>query len=267
MGRLAIERRVLMWVLAIAEVVDLLENHGEARREGRPGDLVEVRRNLRVVRGHGTKRLGRELRPELRRDRPELAQLLDDPRIVGGLGHGRHPGSVPCRRAEQRCATNIDQLDGLIDPDNPAPDLGCERGHVHDHDVDGADALLLELGELARNVAPGEDPGVDGRVERLDLAADEGRNLGQLRHGGDLDAIGREVLARPVGREDVDAQLAQLAGEDRDPVAVGDRQQGSQRRSPPVFGRGPDRWCRWGLHGTRPALAMPPSHPGSGGRV
>ena len=64
-------------------------------------------------------------------------------------------------------------------------------------------------------------------MERLDLAADERRNLRQLGDRGDLDAIACEVLTRAVGGVDLDAERDEIAGQPRDALAVGDRQQGS----------------------------------------
>ena len=75
-------------------------------------------------------------------------------------------------------------------------------------------------------------PGVDRGVEGLDLAADQGRHAGQVRDGADLDAVGGEVVAGAVGGEDLDLEGQQVAGQSRDPLAVGDRQQGSHPGCP-----------------------------------
>ena len=107
-------------------------------------------------------------------------------------------------------------------PDQPRPDLRGERLHVDDDDVDEADPLGLELGQLVGHVAPGEDAGVHGRVERLDLSADERRNLGQVRHAADLDPLAGEVLARAVGRDDIHVEAAQVPRKFGDTVAVRD---------------------------------------------
>ena len=68
MGRLAVERGPLVRVLAVAQVVHLLEDDRQAAREGVAGDLVEVGGDLGVIGGDGAERLGRELRPRLRAD-------------------------------------------------------------------------------------------------------------------------------------------------------------------------------------------------------
>ena len=104
----------------------------------------------------------------------------------------------------------------------PPADLRGKRLHVDDHEVDRADALLIQLVELALDVAPGENPGIDSRVEGLHLPADERGDMGQVGDRRNLDALAGEVLARPVGGVDLDIQLTQLAGERRDPFTVGD---------------------------------------------
>ena len=118
-------------------------------------------------------------------------------------------------------------------PDGLRTDLGRERLDVDDDDVDRADAVLGQLGELGRDVAPGEDAGVDRWVERLDLPADERRDRRQVGDRPDLDPIGGEMLAGAVGGEHLDAQTGQVAGEGRHTVAVRDREQGSHPGPPP----------------------------------
>ena len=77
--------------------------------------------------------------------------------------------------------------------------------------------------ELGRDVAPREDAGVDRGVEGLDLAADAsaGRRSGRMTDATSMPSAG-EVLAGAVGREHLDAEVTQLAGEGRDPLAVRD---------------------------------------------
>ena len=175
--------------------------------------------------------LMRFLRETVDRYRPErvsqdlagaLSKLGDDLRVVVRLGDCRDAGRVPCSGAQERGPAHVDQLDRLIDAEVASPDFGCERSNVDDDEVDGADALLAKLVELGLDIAPREDPRVHRRVERLQLAADQWRYLGQVRDGQDLDAFGRKVLAGAVGRVDLDAELTQLAGESADPSPVGD---------------------------------------------
>ena len=71
-------------------------------------------------------------------------------------------------------------------------------------------------------------------MEGLDLATDERRDARSARRPSATSTPSAgEVLAGAVGREDLDAEREQVAGERRDPVAVGDRQQGSHPGLPP----------------------------------
>ena len=79
-----------------------------------------------------------------------------------------------------------------------------------------------ELGELGGDVAPGEDPGIHGVVERLDLAADQRQLAGQLGDRRDRHALAGQELAGAVRGEDLDLEVEQLASESGDPVPVRD---------------------------------------------
>ena len=231
-----------MGVLAVAEVVDLLEDDGEPVREGRVRDLVQVGGDLRVVRGDDPERVGGELRPELRAHGVVAPELGDELRVVLRAADGRDPGAVAGGRAEERRPADVDHLDRLVEADELGADRRGERGDVDDDDVDRPDALARQLGHLGLDVAPGEDARVDRRVEGLDLAADQGRHPGQVRDGADVDAVGGEVVAGAVGGEDLDLEGQQVPGQSRDPLAVGDRQQGSHPGCPSsdAAGRGLD---------------------------
>ena len=112
----------------------------------------------------------------------------------------------------------------------PAADLGRERLDVDDDEVEQADAVLDQLLELLGDVAPREDAGVDRRVERPHLAADERRHRGQVGDGRDVDAVRGEMLARAVGREQLDAQPLEIPRESGQPVAIGHREQRTHLR-------------------------------------
>ena len=63
--------------------------------------------------------------------------------------------------------------------------------------------------------------GVDRVVEGLDLAADDrARPAVSSETERDLDALAGEVLAGPVGREDLDAERQETARERDDAIAV-----------------------------------------------
>ena len=126
------------------------------------------------------------------------------------------------RRHQGGRATDVDHLDRLVDPDELRPDGWCERLHIHDHEVDGGETLRLEVVHLLLDVAAREDPGVDGVMERLDLAAQCRATVGQVIDGADVDALAGEELSRPVGREHLDVERSEFPRERRDPLPIRD---------------------------------------------
>jgi len=225
--RLAVEGRVLVRVLAVAQVVDLLQHQGQAPGELVAGDLIEVGRDLGVVGGDRAERLGRQPGPGLRADHPALADLVGHQVVLVRRRDGRHASGIAGGGTQQGCAADVDHLDGLVDGHQASADRRRERLHVDGHDVDRADALRFEFGKLLGHVAAGQDAGVHRRMEGLDLPTDERRDLGQVADAADLHAIGREGLASAVGGHDLHPERLQAAGEGRDTVSIGDGQQGS----------------------------------------
>ena len=220
--RLAVERGALVRVLAVAQVVDLLEDEREMARERVARDLVEVGGDLGVIGGDRAERLGGELGPQLGADDAELAQLRDDLLVVARVGDRGDARRVARGRAEEGRPGDVDHLDRLVEPDELDADRRRERLDVDDHEIDQPDPLRLQLLDLGRDVAPGEDAGVDRVVEGLDLAADIGFALGQGGDRIDLDAFRGQRIARAIGGVDLDPEPEQVAGEFDDAVSVRD---------------------------------------------
>ena len=209
-GRLAVERGPLVRVLAVAQVVHLLEDQREVAREGVAGDLVEVGGDLGVVGGDRAERLGRELRPRLRADR---ARARAAPRRPAGSAPDPRPPRRPAalRAAAPRSAAPPTSIISIASsrPTSLTPMAGANGLTLTTTRSIRPIPCARELLELGGNVAPGEDPGVDRVVEGLDLTADVGLALRQLGDGRDLDALAGEVLARAVRGEDLDAEIEQ----------------------------------------------------------
>ena len=149
-----------------------------ARRFGKAhsGDVVEVRGDLGVVGGDVGQCVGGQTLAELRRQRAHLAQLGDELFVVSRRGHGRN-GCVIARRGTEQCSTaDVDHLDGLVERHGALADLGAEGLDVDHDQVNQLYATCCQLFELAVDLAPSEDAGIDVGVEGLDLAA--GKRLG-----------------------------------------------------------------------------------------
>jgi len=196
-----------------------------------------------------------ELRPELRADLPAFLELGQDLRVVIWVRDRGDTRRVARGCAEQRRATDVDHVDGFVDANERPPDLRAERPHVDDDEIDGLDALALQLLELLRLVASRQDARVHRVVERLDLSAEHRGHARHLGDGSNLDAVLGEVLASSVGREEVDALRLEAASEDRDSVPCRDREQRSHPHPPRRAG--PFRWRRAGKGGARTACDSP----------
>ena len=83
-GRLAIERGPLVRVLAVREVGDLLEHERQPLRVDVVRDLVEVRRDLGVVRGDRAERVRGEPVAGVGAHLAQRQELLEDRRVVPG---------------------------------------------------------------------------------------------------------------------------------------------------------------------------------------
>ena len=244
MARLAVDRAALVGVLAVGQVGQLLQHERQARREADAADLVEVGSHLRVVRGDRGERVGRQLLAQLGRDLATLTEVGQEGVVVQRTADGRGAGEVAGSGAQEGRSADLDALDGLVKGYQLLAHLGREGGDVDDHQVDQSDAVLGQLGELLRPVAAGQDAGVDGRVERLHLAAGQGRDVGQDGDRGDLHTLRRQRLARAVGGEDLHAQAHQLSGQGGQALAIGDREQGTHSAPPSAGfpGHAPAGW-------------------------
>ncbi len=185
-ARIQVQRRSLLWIGAVRQVALLAQHHGQLLRESHAADVMQIRGDLGVVCGHGRERLRCQPQARLRRHVPAGAQLLDEQRVVAVVAGHDHRGVVARSGGQQRHAPDVDHGQCLVDGHEAAADLGRERSHVHDHDVDEPDAVLHEALEVRRHVPPGQDAGVDLGVERLDLAADDRWRSGQGADGLDL---------------------------------------------------------------------------------
>ena len=118
----------------------------------------------------------------------------------------------------------------------PRADLRREGLDVDHDEVDAARCRCGEALQVGWHVASRQDPRVDLRVERSHLATDERLGRGQIADGTCLDPVGRERVASPVGRVQLDAEIAQVAREVGDPVTVRRPRAGLARRGPPSLG-------------------------------
>ena len=112
-----------------------------------------------------------------------------------------------------------------------------ERVEVHAHEVDELDVLLLGGDHVVGVVAQREQARVELRVQRLDPAAHDLGEAGEVLDRADLEARLGQLACGAAGRDELDAELCEPAREVGDAALVGHRQQ-----------RAPDADITWLRH-------------------
>ena len=219
-GRLfvAVERRLLVRVLAVAQVLHLRGLEVEAVGEGRRRAVGAARRqpvaDRAVVGRRVRERLPRQRESRRRGQRAAVGlEFGDERRIVRGIDDDADVLPVLRRGAHHRRTADVDVLDRVVQRAAGPRDGLAERVQVDDDQVDGRDRVLLERRGVRRDVAAREDAAVDLRVQRLDAAVE---HLGEARVIADLgDGESRvgERLRRAPGREQPHAEPREGARE------------------------------------------------------
>ena len=213
---LAVQRRGLVRVLAVAHVERLRAADVEARTEPRGPLLAEgaevVGDRAVVARGRAEDLLG-EAAVGQRRDGTGRPELLEHRPVVVRIDHHRHVGVVLRRRAEHRGPPDVDLLDRLGER-RPGPCDGLPEGiEVDRNEVDRLDVVRAHGRCVLSQVAAPEEPTVDLRVEGLHAPVEHLGKAGVVAHLPDREAGLRQDLRRPAGREDLDIERREAARE------------------------------------------------------
>src|SRR5438132_552092 len=161
-----VHRRLLVRVLAIAQVADLAERERQLVGELHPGLAREARCDRRVVRRRMAEGLGGEHATGLERDVAPQLQLVEHRGVTLRPRDDDNVLVVLRRGAEDRGAADVD----LVEQHAAALSRGRvlrEGIEVDGDEVDRLDALALELLAMRRIVAAREERGMNLRVERL----------------------------------------------------------------------------------------------------
>ena len=230
-----------MRVLAIAGLFDEPRHSDQLLRKFDPLILLEPPRDRGVI-GCGQRiGLARELAAQREVGRAAFRRHVGEHRIViGRVGHHRDEFVVLRRGADQGDAADIDVLDAVLAAGARCHHRG-KRIEVRHQQVDLADAVLGQGGEVVGPVAPRQQAAMDRRVQGLDPAVEHLRGTG---HRGDLrhrqPSLGKRAR-RVAGRNQRDAMRCQSAGERHDPGLVVDRDQRAADRARPSGRRGRHR--------------------------
>ena len=153
--------------------------------------------------------------------------LVENLRVLGGVGGDGGEGVVLGRRTHQRRPADVDLLDGLVQGDALAGHGGLERIEVHHHQLEGEDAVLGQRLHVLGVVVAAEDSAVDLRMEGFQPAVHHFGKAGVLGHVADGDALAFQVFSGAAGAEDFHAGGGQSAGEAGQPQLVADADQGT----------------------------------------
>ena len=217
-----------MRVLAVGEVGDLLvgaQDHGREVVEL----LGEPARDRRVVARRAGERLGGEALARAEREvAVEVGELLEDRVVALGLDHDGGEREVLRGGPDHRRAADVDVLDHVVVGGAAARRGLLERVEVHAHEVDELDRVVLGRDHVGRVVAAREQAGVELRVQRLDAAAHDLGEAGEVLDRAHREARGLERLRRPAGRHELDVERGQALRELHDARLV---RHGEQRTS------------------------------------
>jgi hypothetical protein len=183
--RLAVERRPLVRVFAVAQVLHFLERQRQLlgqRLVQRAGEIIG---DQRVVRRRVAERLGRQPLAGVRRRVAVCAHFFKHLAIVRGVGQHGDVRVVFRRRADHGRTADVDVFHRVFPGRVGSGDRLRERIQVDDHQVDVTQAEFLHLPPVLRFVAHRQKAGVHGRVQRLDAPVENFRKAGDVGNADD----------------------------------------------------------------------------------
>jgi hypothetical protein len=127
------------------------------------------------------------------------------------------------RAAQHRRAPDVDHLDSLLLADTVLPRHLLEGVEVDADEVEEVDAVLVERGQVGVDLAAGEDPGMDRRVQRLHAAAEHLGELGDALDARHVEAELLDVGGGAAARDELPAELGEPLDETVEAGLVPDR--------------------------------------------
>ncbi len=220
--RVGVERRRLVRVLAVAQVVLLVELQRQGRRDrprSVPASAAQVAGHHRVV-GSGVG-VGPGREPLARREGQlsRGADLLQRTGVVGRVHQHGHVRVVLRRRAQHGGPADVDVLHGVVVAAAGPRDGRCKGIEVDDQQVDRLDAVLAHHGIV--RAAPAEQAAVHPGMQRLDAPVHDLREPGVAGYVAHRQACLAQQLRRAAGGQQLDARPVERAGEFRHAGLVG----------------------------------------------
>ena len=162
-------------------------------------------------------------------DAPPARERRQHRPIVGRIDNNQHVAEILGRRAHEARPTDVNLLDELRQGRVRACRRLREWIEIHDHEVDRADAVRGQRGVILRMIAPGQNAGVDSRVQRLDAPVHHLGKSGDVGHAHDRQVGVAQDLGSSPSRDQLPAAPSQLGGKRHQPGLVGHTQQGAHR--------------------------------------
>ncbi len=224
-----VERGGLVGILTVPELLDPGAPDRVLTRPSLGGlEVARVRRDGAVVGGRVRICGRRQLPPEGKRNLPG-PKPVEDRGVVDRADHHQHRSMVLGGGADHRGTADVDVLDRLLDGDPGPGDGGLEGVEVDRHQVDRRQPLGGQLLHVRGHLAVGEDAAMHPGVESLQPAVHDLGEAGEVADTMDLHARVLERLAAAAGGVDLEAELAQAAGEVGEAGLVVDREDGFHR--------------------------------------
>ena len=236
-GAVGVHGGFLVRIFAVAQVESFVEGEAQGWREcagfrrqlgGIGGDAFECGGDGGIVGGGcGKGFLARRHLVSRESVPPERRQFVGDGVVVGGRRDDGDVVKILGGGADHGGAADVDVLDQFFEGH-----AGLGRGffegvEIHDHHVDGSDAVFGDGGYVLGIFAAMQDAAVNFGVKRLDAAVEhfgEAGEVGDVFHG---DAGVAQELGGAAGGDEFDAESGELAGEIDESGLVGDTENGA----------------------------------------
>ena len=254
--RVAVDRGRLMRILAVAEFALVHAAQFEHRREAIAGALAHPCGDGRVVGRRAGERGGCKRAAKLERRRAfVLGELAGDGVVLRRIGHHGDELMVLRGRAQHRRSADIDLLDRLVLLHAFAAHRHFEGIEIHADEVDRWNPVLFHRLHVLGYVAPAEQSAVNPRMQRLHPAVHHLGEACELLDGNDRNAGCGERVRGAAGRDDLDPERRERAGEGDEITLVADRDQRATDADDSMHGG----FLRGSLsRSSRPAPSRPP---------
>ena len=226
---IAVKRRELVWVFAIAQVLQfdkaairLPREHGElsidldARQVVADGAVVLADA---VERGHGQCKAGGVAPAAV------LAQLIHHRAVLRGVGEHRHMLPIFSGAAHHGRAANVDVLDRVFQCATRLGHRGFKGVQVDHQKVNGVYAVRLQSLHVRGQIAAGQQAPMHHGVQSFDAAIEHLGKAGDIGHLAHGQALVAQQLRGATGGDQAHAQSVQSMGEFGDAALIGDRNQ------------------------------------------